>query len=232
MPIIVGSSSTANDLAIVNMALAHLGDIAMVTSIAPEDGSVQSHYAAIFFPQAIKEVLERHTWSFAVRREALTLSTQTPPSSWTYAYISPDNVGNYLNIYDPLSKDDESSPFPSQTDYVMTFSPGRNVYTAQPFVVETGLAGITLIYTNQENAVLRYSLLNPASTEYSPLFMGSVAWRLASYLAGPLIKGDAGAKAAASCMQSYQAYLSEAIESDSNQRRSIGRPSVPWIRNR
>lgn len=144
-----------------------------------------------------------------------------------------ENIANYLAVLDPQAMDDTSSPFPTQPSYPMMFSPGRYAYTPQPFAVEASVTtGLPLIYSNVPNAVLRYTIANPPEGQFSPLCVSAIAWRLASYLAGPIIKGDAGAQASQRCYQAYQTVLQEAIESDANQRRIDARPSVSWIRNR
>jgi hypothetical protein len=62
------------------------------------------------------------------------------------------------------------------------------VYQPQPYAVETQADGTQIIYTNQEDATLRYSALITDTTQFSPLFVASLSYLLASYLAGPTIK--------------------------------------------
>ena len=58
----------SSEVAICNLALAHLGDSATVASIDPPEGSAQSEHCARFYPIARDALLEMHAWKFATRR--------------------------------------------------------------------------------------------------------------------------------------------------------------------
>jgi len=104
-----------------------------------------------------------------------------------------------------------------------------SIYTPQPFVVEVDADGNDIIYTDQESAVLRYSTTVTDTSKFSHLFVVTLSWHLASMLAGPVIKGSAGAaesKRAAGMMTSF---LSMATTSDSNQQHLDIKHNVPWM---
>ena len=115
-------------------------------------------------------------------------------------------------------------------NYSPVIAAGR--YVPQPFTIETNPNGTHVLYTNQENAILRYQALVRDSTEFSSLFVITLAWHLASMLAGPLIKGDAGAAEAKRCAQMMAGYLAEARKSDANQRSIKVEHIVPWTSGR
>lgn len=56
---------------ICNLALAHLGDSATVSSIDPPEGSAQAEHCARFYPVALGLLLEAHPWNFATKRSRL-----------------------------------------------------------------------------------------------------------------------------------------------------------------
>lgn len=226
----------AADVDICNLALSYLGDEALVASINPPDGTAQAGHCARFYPIARDQVLEMHTWGFATVRVALAYYAATPPSTWLYAYAAPTEVLNYLEILDPLAVDDYSYNVPLEASLQGSVQSvnalGRSLYTPQPFVVETDANGNDVIYTNQKDAVLRYTKVVTDTTVFSPLAIEAIARRMAAMLAGPLLKGDSGRAEAKAQLGLFQVAMEKAVESDSNQRRLKVAHSVPWMVNR
>lgn len=220
---------------ICNLALAHLGDTATVSSIDPPEGSAQSEHCARFYQVALDGLLEMHFWNFSMRRAQLA-SVTNPWPEWKYAYAVPGDAINLISVLPPDAYDDYSTRFvPSDTPmYLYNYSPmiaaGR--YVPQAFTVETRPDGSQVLYTNQENAVLRYTAHVTDPTLFSPLFVMTLSWHLASMLAGPIIKGDAGAAEAKRCAQMMLLYLKEAQESDAQQRSIKPEHVVPWTSGR
>jgi hypothetical protein len=60
----------------------------------------------------------------------------------------------------------------------------------------------------------------------------ALSWQLASMLAGPILKGDAGSAESKRCTQMAMGYLSQAQQSDANQRRTTIEHIVPWSAGR
>jgi len=225
----------ASEVDICNLALANLGDTATVASISPPEGSAQAEHCARFYPIARDTLLEMHNWNFSSRRIVLAEVTNSW-SMWRYAYALPADCINPISILPEEAYDDYATRFvPTDTPYYgHNYSPviaaGR--YVPQPYTIETLPTGIHVLYTNQENAVLRYQALVSDSTEFSSLFVMTLAWHLASMLAGPLIKGDAGAAESKRCSQMMAGYLAEARRSDANQRSIKVEHIVPWTSGR
>jgi len=92
--------------------------------------------------------------------------------------------------------------------------------------------GAVVIYTNQVDAVCRYNRTITDTTTFSPLFVDALAWYLASYLAGPIIKGEMGAAEAKRCMTMFSAVFGRATTSDANDRRTQIAQNVGWIAGR
>lgn len=225
----------ASEIDICNLALGHLGDTATVSSIKPPEGSAQSQHCARFYPIARDTLFEMHAWGFATKRVSLAALTSAWPE-WDYCYALPSDVANLLAIIPPDANDDYSSHFvPTDTPFTSAnFAPvvaaGR--YVPQDFSSEILEDGTEVIYTDQQDAVLRYTAIITDPTKFSPLFTMTLSWHLASMLAGPIIKGDAGAAEAKRCTQMAMGYLSQAEVSDSNQRRNTIEHIVPWTSGR
>lgn len=225
----------ASEVDICNLALGHLGDNATVASIRPPEGSAQAEHCARFYPIARDSLLEMHFWNFSMRRINLAPLEAAWPE-WKYAYALPNDVLNVIAVMPPDANDDYASRFvPSDTpQFAHNYSPviaaGR--YTPQPYTIEVLADGQHVLYTNQENAMLRYTAYVSDTTVFSPLFTMALSWHLASMLAGPIIKGDQGAAEAKRCTQMAMGYISQAEVSDANQRRINLEHIVPWTSGR
>lgn len=156
-----------------NIGLSHLGNARRVAAIDPPDGTAEADFCATFYPIARDELLESADWSFARARAALALLATNDSEVWTYAYAKPSDciVPRRITTGDASQFEQDSEDFDSEGD---------------------------VIYSNKENAVLLYTRLITDTTKYSPSFQVSLGYLLASYLAGPVIKGDEGAKASQS----------------------------------
>lgn len=202
-----------SEVGICNLALSHLGDAATVASITPPDGSAQAEHCELFYPIARDTLLEMHAWKFATRR--IQLSALTVPSwSWAYAYSEPSECVKLLAVL-PLTaaSDDET----------------------QPYEPESSSAGAGIILTDQQQATCRFIARVTDPMRFSPLFTDALTWLLASYLAGPVLKGDAGITAARTCYQTFRTQFGIASASDANQRKSDPRANekrATWIAGR
>ena len=221
----------ATEVDICNLALAHLGDDATIATIKPPEGSAQAEKAARFYPIARDSLLEMHTWNFASKRGALALTTVTL-DQWEYAYQAPADLMTPVAIISPSAQNDYATrmsagdtPGGITSNYAPTIVAGQ--YSPQQFAVEGAY-----IYTNQENAVLRYQAYVTDPTLFSPLFINSLSWDVASMLAGPVIKGDQGAAEAKRCTQTMVQYLSTAKQSDNLHRDITVEHIVPWTSGR
>lgn len=187
---------------ICNLALAHLGDVAQVASITPPDGSAQSAHCARFYPIARDEVLEAHAWHFATTRAVLadTTAVYSPPGDWLYSYALPSMFLRALAVLPEAAADDaDGAPY-------------------QIEVIEDGTTKV--LYTNVPVATLRYVRGVTDPTRFSPMFVSALSRLLASYLAGPIIKGQRGTAVAKDQLQLYRATLGMAEASDANSQRT------------
>jgi hypothetical protein len=175
-----------------------------------------------------------HPWAFATRRTTLA-AVANPSSTWAYAYALPSNAINLISILAPDATDDYSSSMQSSAQaYDNSYSHNTvgGAYTPQDFSSETDDLGNDIILTNQADAVLRYTVLVSDTTKFSPLFVEALTWLLASKLAGPVLKGDAGMQAAQACTKTFVYWMGKASDSDASQRRAAPRQQVGWMNAR
>ena len=218
----------ASVIDICNLALGHLGDTATISSISPPEGSAQAEHCARFYPIARDALLELHAWGFATKRVALaSLGSGWP--EWQYCYALPSDALNVLAVLPPNATDDYSVGI--NYSYSQTGNPlsGGGIYQPQPFNCETLEDGTVVVYTNQADAVLRYTAYVEDTTVFSPLFVVTLSWLLASYLAGPVIKGEQGSAESKRCLLMSQQMLAKAAASDANQRRTVVSQQTPWM---
>lgn len=163
----------ASSIDISNLALAHLGDEANITSFT--EGSAQAEHCRRYYPMARDALIEKHTWNFAMRRESLALLDETPPPSWLYVYACPTTAVRVVSVLLPTALDDSDS---------------------EDFVQESLADGTKVIYSNAPEATVRFVALVTDTTKYTPTFVLAFARLMASMLAGPIVKGETGTKVA------------------------------------
>lgn len=205
---------------ICNLALSHIGESATVTSIAPPDGSAQSILCNQFFNRAVEELLEMHAWSFATARADLVETATNDVDGWKYSYAYPPAGTEIVRTLQVL-------PDGYKDTYVEQMTKMQPAYT-----IEQASTGSLVLYTDLEDAEVRYVKFVYTPGFYPPLFITTLSWLLASKLAGPIMKGDVGSAESKRCLQQMQFYLGKAASSDSNQRITDTNHSAPWISGR
>lgn len=226
----------ASVVEICNTALSHIGDTANVTSIFPPDGSAQAGYCATFYPLALRALLEGASWGFATVRSK-PAPVANPSQGWRFAYAYPTQVVKLISVLPECALDDYSANFGErhrdwdspQPDFA---NPAENMYMPQPYAAEQDGHGNQIILTDTWGAVLRYTMLVEDPTKFSALFTMALSYLLASMLAGPIIKGDAGTTVSNAMLAKHQAYLSEATSSDASQRHIVVHQRVSWMAGR
>lgn len=211
----------ASEVDICNIALGYLGDDATVASIDPPEGSAQAEHCSRFYTIARDTFLDEHQWNFCTRRALLAQLAATPPSPWAFGYAVPADMIDVVAVLANDARSDHSAG-----------GPGISTYTPQPFVAEVDNTGSTVIYTNQLDATLRYTARVTDTAKFPPQFVNALAMKLASLLAGPVLKGETGIKAAMAWMERADMALSKAKTSDANQQKQEVAQSVSWMANR
>lgn len=201
------------DVDLANLALSHLGDDATVSQLDPPEGSVQAEHCARFLPIARDSLLELHAWKFATRRAIPALRDDQTSSAWRYVYQEPNNIIRVLSILpEGYTRDSDGA--------------------AVEFDCESDDDGNGLILTNTPNATVRgvFRVTNPA--RFTPLFVDTLGWMLASYVAGPLLKGETGASEAVRCWQVAMTLFARASGSSAGQAHHTMRHVAPWVADR
>lgn len=183
----------ASDIDICNLALSHLGDIANISDL--NEGSSQADHCRNFYPIARDLCMEMNAWDFATRRAVLALLSDAPASSWTYAYALPASCLRVLAVLD--TNFDE-----------------RNTL---PYIIESQDDGSRVLYTNQVSATIRYTAKVTDTTQFPPLLLDTLGWLLASYLAGPILKGQEGIAAGRAAYTTFTGQMAHAQSSNANQ---------------
>ena len=222
----------STEVDICNLALAHLGDRATVASINPPEGSAQAEHCARFYPIARNALLEVHTWGFATTRAPLAQVAYAFPE-WEYVYAAPSGMIQPIAVLAPSTLDDYSQQYVAGYTPYGTSNTGVGSYAPQPYATEVDPAnGQTLILTDLEGATLRYTYAATDPAQFSPLFVHTLSLLLASYLAGPLIKGDAGMSVSKEMEGRYTRSLVAARNSDGNQSMIRVTQDTPWLKVR
>ena len=170
-----------SQIAIWNLALGHLGDDATVS--APDELSRQAELCRQFWPTAVRVALQSHPWNFATRR--ITLSPLDFVSGrYTYTYAFPtDAIALWaVGVAEPHAM------LPKTGD----------------FEIEAMANGAQIILTDVPEAVGTFTILVTDTTRYSPMFTDALSWLLASYLAGPILKGDEGRKLGQAMLKQFR----------------------------
>jgi hypothetical protein len=207
----------ASEVEIANLALSHLGDTATISSLSPPEGSAQAERCARFYPLARDVMQEEFLWNFCTRRQMLALMADWSSGKWAYAYAVPSEMLQPISVSHPEASSD-------QVDVLG----GR---TGATFQIESTGSGQLVILTNQRDAELRYTVKVVDSAKFSAQFVEALSWRLASMIAGPILKGDAGMKMTQSCLQMAMALGGNAAVKNANssqeERGQGGRGYVP-----
>lgn len=192
----------SSEVDICNLALSYLGDEAEVVAIDPPDGTIQAAHCGRFYPMVRGLLLEMHPWTFATKRAPLAEVTNPSPDDWSYAYALPSGCLRPLSALLP--------GVPEQ------FLGTDSDLGTHPYIIEAGDDGTLVLYTNVETAVLRYIAEINDTSKFSPSFVACLARLLASYLAGPIVKGETGANVGVAQLKIFAGEYATATKLNAN----------------
>lgn len=204
----------ASEVDICNAALSHLGARAQVSAISPPDGSVEAGYCARFYPLSRRELIETGAWSFAKTR-VLLAEVDNDSQFYEYAYALPSDCVDPLRVIPQKYLTQAGLLWPlgtyrSETDW-RRFDDLFSERGSADFEIEG-----EVLRTNEPEAVLLYKRDVTDTNKFSPLFGKALSMWLASYLAGPIIKGLDGARVGAQWLEQAQRVAASASASDAN----------------
>jgi hypothetical protein len=175
------------------------------------------------------------SWGFTTCRGTLA-AVNNPSTTWLYAYAVPSGMIHALAVLPSDALDDYTENWAQQQPSLYPepnySNPAANFYTPQPFATEIVADGSMIILTNVASAVLRYTRAASDPTQFPALFVMALSYLLASMLAGPILKGDAGSAKSKEMLGLSQVYMAQAEGSDADERRIVLQQSVPWMARR
>lgn len=157
-----------NAIDVANLALSYIGATDPITSLSPPDQRVEAELAAKFFPLARSSVMSAKPWAWATYSTPLAQASDNPRPEWKYCYILPSRTLRVVRVF------------------------GFEHGVRQPYAIH----GNRLFTEIEEaQASLIEDLPDPlALTSFPPDVLLAVAQRLASHLAGGIIRGIEGAR--------------------------------------
>ena len=178
-------------VSICNMALGHIGRSTKPIS-ALTDNSVEARTCQIWYDIARQECLELYDWSFCRSRVTLNLHSDPPPIEWAYRYTMPPNMLAFRGFWNPLSNASVGGLSASNNGTIYQSQDAWNGYygdlsNAVPYLLELSLDGTnTTILTNLASAIGVFTFDQQLVQQFSPGFINTLAWLLASKLAYPI----------------------------------------------
>lgn len=198
----------SSDVEICNMSLSRVGvSVFLETLDTSVDNTTEAVLCALWYGPMRDYVLRDADWSFARRYRALSLVEMDPNGEWRYAYRYPTDCFRARRIVQIGLRVNPKPP---------------------PFVVGGDDAG-KLIYTDEPDAVLRYTTRITDPTVFDPKFDSALAWRIAVEIAPPLSRVKGMQQVA---VDNYRMEIAAAEAEDANESSSDDPPDAQWIRDR
>jgi len=194
---------------ICNLAISHLGtgkEIQDFDTDRSEEGDACRRYYQILLEATLRDF----AWPFATKIAALNLIEESPNDEWAYSYRYPSDCLKARRILSGIRNDSRQTRVPYK---ILKDEAGR------------------IIYTDQINANLEYTILVEDTSYYTPDFILALSWRLASYLAPRLTQGDPYGLRNSS-MQMYEAEISRARAASVNEQQDEEKPNSEFDRVR
>jgi len=205
----------ASPVDIVNLGLAHIGAEAQVSSIDPPDGSYEAGLGARFYPIVRQEMINGSGMAFSLKRVALA-EVDNPSTVWLYAYALPSDCINAMRVLSLSYVTAASLLAPLDSVFVLQ----QNALVIDNLFTERGSSDFEIegevLLTNEPEAVLKYTADITDTGKYPPLFVSAFGMMMASYLAGPIIKGVDGMKVGVEWRRAAMSALAQAQTSDAN----------------
>lgn len=175
-------------VSICNMALSCIGE-ARIDDL--DEGSAASQQCSLHYEPSRDYILELHGWKFAQQLIAPSLSAEDPPTGWAYAYTYPSNCLRVQQV-------GQNAAALSDMD--------------EEFDVQSNAAGTgKLIVTQQTTAIIRYTRKVTNPQLFSPAYIESLQWWLASKMAFKLTSEPGEMKR---CLDMWRITHAQAMETN------------------
>jgi len=194
----------SSEVEICNMALGGVGVAHEISSLT--EASTEAEQCNRFYAATRNELLRDLSPQFARRYVALALLEEDPNDDWAYSYRYPSDCLRALRLVD-----------------------GHRIQTTRiPWELASDTTG-RLIYTDQDDAVLRYIARIEDPEQFDPSFVEALAWKLAFKLSIPLSRSKAERDYA---FDMYKVSRSIANANDANEGERDNDPEAESIRAR
>lgn len=190
---------------IANMALANIEAEALVESLDSPYESEEARYCDMYFEQTRKYLMRQHNWNFAITHQALA-SIGTAPAPWSYQYQFPTDCMKAIEIAKTVSTD-----------------------AAKPFAVGWDGASGKYIWTDEQDATLKFVKDVTDPTVFDVMFVEALAWGLAFRISGP-ITGSQEKKQTA--LTVFRNLITEAQSEDAEEGEEDNVAAASWIEAR
>lgn len=184
----------ASKTSISNMALGRIGVSQFVENVDTEK-STEAIQCLTYYDHNVEFVLRAFDWPFATGYRALGLVSEDPSSDWEYAFRYPTDALKVRRVVTSLGRSDPNPP---------------------PFVVGQDSQG-PLIYTDEKNVTVEYTVRVTDPGRFDPLFIDALAWKLAADIA-PALSRIKGARDDAMRMFAMSLNISQTIVANEQQR--------------
>lgn len=189
---------------IVNMALALLGVVDEDVQALTTENSLPAKVARQFYDTTRDDVLRAFHWPFATKIAALAGKAAAPNADWAFSYTYPADAVAIRKILDAAGR----------------VPPGQSRI---PF--KRGTTG--LLFTDQDNASVEYTMQNDTPSQYSADFRRAFAIKLAINMAPRVIKAVADRKEVVADLENkYKQQLVEAAANAKQEERDHSKETV------
>lgn len=165
-----------SDVQICNLALGMIG-AGRISAL--NDGSAEARACNAIYSSLRDEVLERHPWTFAVKRATLSQDATAPDWGYEYRYALPADSLRVLKV------NDDDVPFPAAT---LTQESAGEAITVRAPAAKTWEIEDTYLLTSETEIEIRYIAKVTDPTKFSPNFVKALSYRMAQDLAMQLAK--------------------------------------------
>jgi hypothetical protein len=193
-------------------ALSLIGEKEITSLDVTVDTSRRAKLCDKYYAQARDRLLTGRAWGFAMRRRMLVSTAAAPPPSWLFSYVVPPYALKVVSVMPEGATNDNLD------DY--------------PFEVEQAPGGHRTVYSDVEDAEMRYVTQLTDATRYSETFAKALSYELASLLAGPFLKGREGARVAREMTAQAEFHSAQASDDDASQRMSRIDWEASWVDER
>lgn len=220
---------------IFHLALTRLG-ITKNVLVADSEYSLEALWPRVDFAEERDFVLRDFEWPFATEYATLELlagsSTEPVNGHWTFAHAFPADALMVRRIVGPGGRTDTTRvPFRIGRDAsatTLTTEDGESLTTEDGEILITEGTPARTVFADLEEPEVEYTKAITDPSEFDPIFLSMMAWRIAG-LVGPGLKKP---KEAAAAMQMYDYEKQRAQCQALNEGQADDAPDAEWIRGR